>query len=133
MTPAGYLAVTSKVMKRHADAGNVDAFQAYVRSDEFAKAMVSISPEQRQSLLRYYAKYSAECEANTRYRKVEPKRRRKSRWQADAARDRLAKAYAIAGEDHEKAGRLLGCTAGAARLARRKYLLNAAQPQSEAA
>ena len=122
MTPAGYLNRTTRILNRHAKAGDVDAFRAYVCSEDFANAIVRIGPALRQTLLNRYAVYAARCEANTRYRLPEPKRRPTSRWLTDEAREQLARAYAIAGDDHEKAGRILGCTAGAARLARKRYL-----------
>lgn len=122
MTPAGYLNRTTRILKRHATAGDVDAFRAYVRSDDFADAMVGTGTVLRQVLLNRYVEYAKLCEASTRYPLPKPQRRPTSRWLTDAARARLAKAYAIAGEDHEKAGRMLGCTAGAARLARKRYL-----------
>jgi hypothetical protein len=122
MTPAGYLNRTTRILKRHAQAGDVDAFRAYVRSDEFADAIVGTGTSLRQVLLNRYAAYAALCEASTRYPLPKPQRRPTSRWLTDRARAQLAKAYAIAGDDHEKAGRILGCTAGAARLARKRYL-----------
>ena len=120
MTPQGYLANTAKVMKRIANAGDVDAFRAYTVSDTFIEALVKIGPKQRQSLLRQYAVYAAECEAFTRHKLAKPQRRPTSRWLDPKAQAKLVKAYAIAGNDHEKAGRLLGCTAGAARLAKKR-------------
>lgn len=122
MTPAGYLNRTIKVLKRHAMAGDVDAFRAYVRSDDFAEAFVRTGGPLRQTLLTRYMEFAARCEARTKYRLAKPQRRPTSRWLTDDARAQLARAYAIAGDDHEKAGRLLGCTSGAARLAKKRYL-----------
>lgn len=122
MTPAGYINRTIKVLKRHAMAGDVDAFRSYVRSDDFAEAFVRAGAPLRQTLLTRYVEFAARCEAKTKYRLVKPQRRPTSRWLTDEARAELARAYAIAGDDHEKAGRLLGCTSGAARLAKKRYL-----------
>lgn len=133
MTPAGYLNRTTRVLKRHADAGNVDAFRAFIRSDEFANAMIGVGTGLRQSLLKAYTQYATICEYRTRHQLPKPKRRATSRWLTDAARAKLARAYAVAGDDHEKAGRLLGCTAGAARLARKRYLQDAQQTGAVAA
>lgn len=122
MTPQGYLNRTTRILKRYAKAGDVDAFRAYIRSDEFAGAIVEVGPILRQTLLRVYSEYAARCEGNTAYPLQKPQRSNKSRWGTDAGRAELAKAYAAAGTDHEKAGRILGCTAGAARLAMKRYL-----------
>jgi hypothetical protein len=122
-TPQGYLNHSTRILKRHAKAGDVDSFRAYIRSDEFAQAVVGVGSGMRPILLRQYAIYAAECEARTKLPLPKPKRRAVSRWQTPAAQASLARAYAVAGDDHEKAGRILGCTAGAARLARKTYLV----------
>lgn len=100
----------------------MDAFRAYVRSDDFAEAFVRVGPAMRQILLRVHSEYAHMCEGNTAHPLPKPQRTTKSRWVTDVGRAELAKAYARAGDDHERAGRLLGCTAGAARLARKRYL-----------
>ncbi len=133
MTPKGHLNCAARVLKRLARAGDIDGFRAYVRSDTFGEAMVGVGPTLRQSLLRLHTEYAALCEAYCKLPPLpKPKRRATGRWINPSEQAKLAQAYRAAGNDHEKAGRLLGCTAGAARLARKRYL-GETNPQMSAA
>jgi len=67
------------------------------------------------------------CEVNARHRlttpkRIDAKRAEKISWADATMKARLAAAYAVAGDDHEKAARLLNVSIGSARLAKRQHL-----------
>lgn len=135
MTPQGHLNSICRLLKRHAQSGNVTRFQAFIASDEFAQAMVDVGPRLRQNLLRMYAEYAGECDARAHLPPPVKSRRMgdgpKCNWRDPALRAKLARVYAICGDDHEKAGRMMRITTGAARLAKKRNLT--AAPMSMAA
>jgi hypothetical protein len=55
---------------------------------------------------------------------IDAKRAQKANWSDPAMRTRLTGAYAIVGDDDEKAARILGVSPGSARLAKKRYLDN---------
>lgn len=126
MTPQGHLNSICRLLKRHAQSGNVNRFQAFIVSDAFAQAMVDVGPRLRQNLLRVYAEYSAECDARAHLPPPVKARRMgdgpKCNWKDPALRAKLARVYAVCGDDHEKAGRMMRITADAARMAKGRVL-----------
>lgn len=127
MTPKGYQLSAIRALQRHAKAGDVDGFQAYIRGPLFLEALTKCGADNLPGLLHAHALAALLCEQRTRLPKAPPTRRwgggSGSIWTQPTELAKLARAYAIAGNDHEKAGRLLGVTAGAARLARKRHLL----------
>jgi len=53
---------------------------------------------------------------------IHAKRAQKANWSDPAMRAKLAGAYAMAGDDDEKAARILGVSLGSARLAKKRHL-----------
>lgn len=98
-------------------------YQAYLVSAEFDRRWDAIPPSGRRRAIQVLAAIEAlAVQHDGLPPPVKPQRRNLSRWHDPKARQKLAAAYAAAGEDHEKAGRILGCTADAARLARWRHL-----------
>lgn len=120
-------AVLARELRQHALYGDVKKFYGVIVSDRFGQAFANFTPAQRKAIMRAYAEASETCERNSRTplvkRKLLAGRSLKSltNWRDPAMLARLAKAYAR-GDDHEAAGRFLGVTPDAARLARRRYL-----------
>src|SRR5262249_40413554 len=125
-TPKGCLRTLTQTLMRLARRGDVEALRDYLSGDSFLAAFSGLDPNRRQSAMRCYGRAEALCEARTRHPLAKPgpidaKRVRKSNWSA-AMRAKLARAYAVASGDDEKAARILGVSLGAARLAKRRYL-----------
>ena len=75
------------------------------------------------------------CEAKAAYplvppRPIDAKRAQKINWNDPALRAKLVGAYAVAGEDDEKAARILGVSLGSARLAKKRHLQGRSQNAS---
>ena len=85
--------------------------------------------------MRCYWKASTTCEAKASHPLVEPrpidaKRVEKSNWSDPAMRAKLARAYAVAAGDDERAARILGVSFGSARLAKKRHLHAARRSQN---
>jgi hypothetical protein len=118
--------LTGKLL-RLARNGDVEGFRAYVRSDAFLAAFISLDPERRRSAMRAFAKAEALCEAKAARplaapKRIDAKRVEKVNWSDPVMVDKLADAYARGGGNDEKAARILGVTLGSARLAKRRHL-----------
>jgi hypothetical protein len=127
-TPRGCLRAITATFVRLAKNGNVDGFSGYIRSDAFLRAFVGLAPRHRQSVMRTYSKAEVLCEVNARHplatpKPIDVKRAEKISWADPTMKARLAAAYAAAGDDDEKAARLLGVSKGSARLAKRRHLI----------
>ena len=125
--PSGCLRVLTATLMGLAREGDVEGFRAYVRSNAFLTAFDGLDPNRRQSAMRCHGKAEALCEAKARHPLVKPgpidaKRAQKVNWSDPAMRAKLADAYAVAGDEHEKVARILGVTSGAARLAKHRHL-----------
>jgi hypothetical protein len=125
--PRGCLRTLTQTLIRLARNGDVGGIRAYVRSDAFLAAFNGLDPNRRQTAMRSYANAEALCEAKARAPLVRPgpidaRRALKANWSDAAMRAKLARAYAAAGGDDEKAARVLGVSLGAARLAKRRHL-----------
>ena len=136
MTPRACLQLISMALHRLARNGDVDGIRAYVRSDAFLMAFSGLDPGRRRSAMRSFAKAEALCEVKARRPLVKPKpihakRAQKTSWSDPEMRTKLARAFAQAGGDDEKAARLLGVTLGSARLAKRRHLGAAATGQRQ--
>jgi hypothetical protein len=119
--------VLTQTLMRHARNGDVESFRAFVRSDAFLAAFNGLQPRQRESAMRCYGKANNLCEAKAAHplvqpRRIDAKRAQKSNWSDPSMRARLARAYAVAGGNDEKAARMLGVSLGAARLAKKRHL-----------
>jgi hypothetical protein len=126
MTPVSCAStITARFNKfvRHAD---IDGFQAFVDSDDFVKLLSGAGTTYRRGLLRAYGIALKAVERRARITTPKPIGQGKVSWTA-SMRDRLYAAYAM-GLDDEKAGRLLGVTTDAARLARKRVLGICVQP-----
>lgn len=126
-TPKGRLQSISSTLMRLARNGDVEGFRAYVSSSAFLAAFIGLDPERRPSAMRTYMKAETLCEAKARLplrkpKRIDAKRAEKVAWSDSAMRARLARAYAQAGGDDEKAARILGVSLGSARLARKRHL-----------
>src|SRR5262245_16256100 len=112
-TPRGCLRRLTAKMMRLARNGDVEGLRAYVRRDAFLVDFTGLDPGRRQSVMRCYWKAATTSEAKAAHPLVEPrpidaKRVQKSNWSDPAMRAKLARAYAIASGDDEKAARILG-------------------------
>ena len=137
-TPIGYLQSLTMAFKRLAKKGDVEGLRGYVRSDAFLRAFNGLDPNRRQSAMLSYAKAEALCEAKACHPLVKPRlinarRALKANWGDPAMRAKLAKAYAVAGGNDEKAARLLGVSLGSARQAKKRHLPAAATDLREKA
>ena len=126
-TPNGCLRAITAILKRLAKHGDADGISGYIRSDGFLHAFNGLAPRRRQSVMRSYAKAEALCEAKARHplatpKRIDAKRAEKISWVDPTMKGKLAAAYATAGDDDEKAARLLGVSPGSARLAKRRHL-----------
>lgn len=122
----------SRCMRLHAQYGPA-AFQKFLSTAEFDRLWAAVPRDQRRRAIIAMKEAEAVAFFNDGLpAPAKPKRRPTSRWLTPAARAQLAQAYRVANGDHEKAGRLLGCTAGAARLAKKRHL-DAAEAQVSAA
>src|SRR5215831_1385281 len=124
--PRSNLSSISRTLKWFARYGDLVGLRAYVRGEIFGDAFHGLDPERRHGVMLTYVEAHARCEAREKLPlspQVAPNGRvsAKLNWRDQAALARLAEAYARA-KDHEAAGRLLGVTAGAARLAKLRYL-----------
>jgi hypothetical protein len=124
----GKLSSISRTLKWFARYGDLAGLRAYVRSVAFRDTFHGLDPERRHGVMVTYVEAHARCEARAKLPLVAPNGRvsAKLNWRDKATLAKLAEAYARA-KDHEAAGRLLGVTAGAARLAKLRYL---DQPQA---
>lgn len=127
----GKLSSISRTLKWFARFGDLAGLRAYVRSVGFRDTFHGLDPERRHGVMLTYGEAHARCEARAKLPlppPVGPNGRvsAKLNWRDQATLAKLAEAYARA-KDHEAAGRLLGVTAGAARLAKLRYL---DQPQA---
>ena len=123
----GCLRTLTQTLMRLARRGNFEAIRDYLSSDAFLHAFVGLAPRHRQSVMRTYSKAEILCEVNARHRlttpkRIDAKRAEKISWADATMKARLAAAYAVAGDDHEKAARLLNVSIGSARLAKRQHL-----------
>jgi hypothetical protein len=123
----GCLRTLTQTLMRLARRGNVEAIRDYLSSDAFLHAFVGLAPHHRKSVMRTYSKAEVLCEANARHplaipKRIDAKRAEKISWADPTTKARLAAAYAVAGDDHEKAARLLNVSIGSARLAKRRHL-----------
>src|SRR5262245_42868804 len=126
-TPRGYLRSITAALAQYARNGDVDAFRAYLRSENFLDAFNGLAPDRRQSVMRAHARAEALCEATARHPLAKPKpihakRAQKANWSCPVMRAKLADAYAVAGGDDETAARILGVSLGSARLAKKRHL-----------
>jgi hypothetical protein len=107
---AGCLRVLAATLISLAREGDVEAFRAYVCSEEFLRAFNGLEPNRRQSAMRCHGKAEALCEAKARHplvqpRRIDAKRAQKVEWNDPAMRAKLADAYAQAGSDGSRCGR----------------------------
>ena len=135
ISPRGCLASISTTLGRLARNGDVEGIRDYLSSGPFMVAFAGLNPEQRQSVMRSFARAEALCEARARHpsikpRRIDAKRSEKVSWSDPAMRVRLSEVYARVGGDDEKAVRILGVTLGSARLVRKRHLDSAARDQS---
>lgn len=120
---------------RHVAQEGPAAFRNFLASDEFRKRFDSIPPPLRRRTIQAIV----EAEAFVRDPlpppvKAKPMGDGKRRnWRDPAQVAKLAKVYAVCGDDHEKAGRMLRVTTATARLAKKRYLDVAATPMAQAA
>jgi hypothetical protein len=124
-TPIGCLQLLTTALKRLANKGDIDALRAYVRSDPFKCAFIGLDPDRRETAMRSYANAAAACEAKAPLVKpgrIDARRAQKANWNDPAMRAKLELAYTLAGDDDEKAARILGVSRGSARLAKRRHL-----------
>ncbi len=125
----------AKRMRRFAAEGP-KRFQWFMASDEFSQRFNSIPPEFRRRAIQAIA----EAEACVHDGLPPPVKRRrmgdgpKCNWKDPALRAKLARVYAICGDDHDKAGRMMRITADAARIAKGRVLgAHATLPMAQAA
>ena len=109
---------------RHAD---IDGFISFTNSNEFLQLLAGAGPRHRRGLLLSYARVLKRVEERARVVKPKGQGESKTRWSA-GMRDKLSDACAK-GLSDEAVGRLLGITAGAARLARKRFLCAATAAQ----
>ncbi len=133
-SPQGCLRLITAALMGYARNGDIDGLRAYVRSDAFKASFNGLDPELRQTAMRSFGMADALCEARARHPLVHPKpidarRAQKVNWSDPARRAKLAEVYAVTGDDHEKAARILGVSPGSARLAKKRYLDASAQDQ----
>src|SRR5262245_47046026 len=119
----GHLVSISSTLKRFARYGDTAGMQAYLASDAFLSAFNGLEPERRRSVMTAYAEAQPLCEARARRPLPKPvplnarTRSKLANWRDPVMSAKLADAYMRASDD-EGAARLLGVTAGAARLAK---------------
>jgi hypothetical protein len=126
-TPGGCLRVLTQTLMRLARNGDVEGFRSYVGSNAFLAAFSGLHPGRRQSAMRCHARAEALCERKASHPLVQPgpidaKRSQKVNWKDPVMRAALAAACAAAGEDDERAARLLHVSLGSLRLAKKRHL-----------
>ena len=127
MTSRGCLRVLTRKLMGLGRNGDVDGFREYIRSDDFLEAFNGLDPEHRQAVLSCHRKAEIVLEQKARHplvkpRRIDARRADKADWSDPLMLARLAEAYAVAGDDHQMAARILGVTEGSARQARKRYL-----------
>lgn len=129
------LRVFSGRLRRHASEGP-KRFQWFLASNEFSQRFNSIPPQLRRRAIQAIA----DAEARVHDGLPPPVKAKrmgdgpKCNWKDPALRAKLARVYAICGEDHDKAGRMMRITAGAARIAKGRVLgAHATMPMAQAA
>lgn len=110
-------------------------YVAYLASDVFEKRFKAIPPSGRRRAIQVMGEVEILAVRHDGLPPpAKPQRRSIPVWSDPAQRQKLADAYLVAGDDHEKAARILGCTAAAARLARKRHLgAHATLPAARAA
>ena len=124
----GCLRTLTQTLMRMARRGNVEAIRDFLSGDQFLRDFVGLDPRHRRSVMRTYSKAEILCEVNARYplatpKRIDAKRAEKISWADPTLKARLTAAYEVAGDDHEKAARLLNVSVGSARLAKRRHLI----------
>lgn len=117
------LTALSGRLRRFASEGPA-RFKWFLTTDEFSQRFNSIPPHLRRRAIQ------AITEAESRAHDGLPppvKAKRmgdgpKCNWKDPALRAKLARVYAICGDDHDKAGRMMRITSGAARIAKGRFL-----------
>ncbi len=129
------LRVFSGRLRRFASEGPA-RFKWFLASDEFSQRFNSIPPQLRRRAIQAIA----DAEARVHDGLPPPVKAKrmgdgpKCNWKDPALRAKLARVYAICGDDHDKAGRMMRITAGAARIAKGRFLgAHATLPLAQAA
>jgi hypothetical protein len=124
--PRSNLSSISRTLEWFARYGDLADLQAYVRGAAFRDSFHGLDPERRQTAMLLFAEAHARCEARAKSPLPPPvalngRVSAKLNWRDPTKLAKLAQAYARA-KDHKGAGRLLGMSAGAARLDKLRYL-----------
>lgn len=132
---AAAVTALSKRMRRFASEGPA-RFKWFLASDEFSQRFNSVPPQLRRRAIQAIA----EAEAMVHDGLPPPVKRKrmgdgpKCNWKDPALRAKLARVYAVCGDDHFKAGRMMRITADAARIAKGRFLgAHATVPLAQAA
>ena len=126
MTPLSCASAITARFNKFVRNGDVEAFYAFVDSEEFVEYLAGAGRKYRQGILRAYGTARETVEARARVVKRKPMGQGKVSWAAPGMLDKLRTAYAK-GLSDEKVGRLLGITTDAARLARKRLLVASVQ------
>ncbi len=116
------LQALSRRLRKQAKAGAAE-FERFLGSSEFQKRWSEVPIHRRRRAVVALAKaQSIIPDGLPQPVKAQRMGDRRVNWADLAQRAKLVKAYAVCGNDHDKAGRMLRVTADCARLAKKRYL-----------